>query len=175
MENEVLRALRERRSIRSYKSVQIDRETLEKILDAGLYAPSGMNRQPVVLVAVQDRAMRDRLAQMNAQVMGADRDPFYGAPTVVVVLVDRSASRTAFEDGCLALGNMLNAAYALGVGSCWIHRAREVFETEEGKALLESWGLHGDYVGIGNCILGYPEGEHPAARERAENRVIHID
>lgn len=142
MENEVLRALLQRRSIRSYQPRQVEKETLEKILEAGLYAPSGMNRQPVALVAVQDRAVRDLLSQWNARVMGSDGDPFYGAPTVVVVLADRSASRTALEDGCLALGNMMNAAYALGVGSCWIHRAREVFASAEGKALMESWGLH---------------------------------
>ena len=170
--NEVIRNLVERRSVRAYKAEQIRVEELDAILEAGLYAPSGMNRQPVVLVAVQDKALRDRLSSMNAAVMGADRDPFYGAPTVVIALADCSMSHTAVEDACLALGNMMNAAHSLGIGSCWIHRAREVFASDEGRELLCAWGLEGDYVGVGNCILGYPEGALPEARARREGRVI---
>jgi len=172
--SEGLRILCERRSVRSYRPEPISRTELDAVLEAGLYAPSGMNRQPVVLVAVQDRTLRDRLSRMNGAVMGqTDSDPFYGAPTVVVVLADRGLSRTALEDGCLALGNMMNAAHALGLGSCWIHRAREMFECEEGKELLAEWGLSGDYVGVGNCILGYPADPLPPARERRDGRVVY--
>ena len=172
--NEVIRALLQRRSVRSYRPEPIGEEKLSAILNAGLYAPSGMNRQAAVMVAVEDRATRDRLSAMNAAVMGTDGDPFYGAPTVVVVLADRARSRTAFEDGCLVMQNLMLAAHSLGVGSCWIHRAREVFETEEGRELLKQWGLEGDYVGIGNCILGYPADPNPGARERLEARIVRV-
>lgn len=172
--NETIRALLARRSVRSYRPEPIGEEKLSAILNAGLYAPSGMNRQAAVMVAVEDKATRDRLSAMNAAVMGQDGDPFYGAPTVVVVLADRSRSRTAFEDGCLVMQNLMLAAHSLGVGSCWIHRAREVFETEEGKALLQKWGLEGDFVGIGNCILGYPADPIPGARERLEARIVRV-
>lgn len=172
--NEVIRALLERRSVRSYRPEKIKEEELAAILNAGLYAPSGMNRQPVVTVAVEDKAVRDTLSKMNAAVMGTDGDPFYGAPVVVVVLADVSKSGTALEDGCLVMQNLMLAAHSLGVGSCWIHRARQMFETAEGKALLKEWGLTGDYVGIGNCILGYPADPIPGARERLEARIVRV-
>ncbi len=172
--NEVIRALLERRSVRSYRPEKIKEEELAAILNAGLYAPSGMNRQPVVTVAVEDKAMRDTLSKMNAAVMGTDSDPFYGAPVVVVVLADVSKSGTALEDGCLVMQNLMLAAHSLGIGSCWIHRAKQMFETAEGKALLKEWGLTEDYVGIGNCILGYPADPIPGARERIEARIVRV-
>jgi len=172
--NEVIRALIERRSVRSYRPEKIKGEELAAILNAGLYAPSGMNRQPVVTVAVEDKAVRDTLSKMNAAVMGTDGDPFYGAPVVVVVLADVSKSGTALEDGCLVMQNLMLAAHSLGVGSCWIHRAKQMFETAEGKALLKEWGLTEDYVGIGNCILGYPADPIPGARERIEARIVRV-
>ncbi len=172
--NEVIRALIERRSVRSYRPEKIKEEELAAILNAGLYAPSGMNRQPVVTVAVEDKATRDKLSAMNAAVMGTDGDPFYGAPVVVVVLADVSKSGTALEDGCLVMQNLMLAAHSLGVGSCWIHRAKQMFETAEGKALLKEWGLTEDYVGIGNCILGYPADPIPGARERLEARIVRV-
>ena len=172
--NEVISALLERRSVRSFRPEPIEEEKLTAILNAGLYAPSGMNRQAAVMVAVEDRATRDKLAAMNAAVMGRDGDPFYGAPTVIVVLADRRRSHTALEDGCLVMQNLMLAAHSLGVGSCWIHRAREVFETEEGRALLKKWGFEGDYVGVGNCILGYPADPIPGARERLEARIVRV-
>jgi len=172
--NEVIRALIERRSVRSYRPEKIKEEELAAILNAGLYAPSGMNRQPVVTVAVEDKAVRDTLSKMNAAVMGTDGDPFYGAPVVVVVLADVSKSGTALEDGCLVMQNLMLAAHSLGVGSCWIHRAKQMFETAEGKALLKEWGLTEDYVGIGNCILGYPADPIPGARERIEARIVRV-
>ena len=171
--NETIRNLKERRSVRAYRPEQISEEQLQAILEAGTYAPSGMGRQAAIMVAIQDKETIAKLSRMNAAVMGADIDPFYGAPTVVVVLADRSHF-TWFEDGCLVMGNLMNAAYAVGVDSCWIHRAKEVFASEEGQAMLKSWGIEGDYVGIGNCILGYRAGDLPEAKPRKENYIYHV-
>ena len=173
--NEAMQNLLSRRSVRAYTDKPIPPEVLDAVLKAGIYAPSGMNRQPVTLVAITDKETRDALSAMNAAVMGREgTDPFYGAPVVIVVLADRAMSGTAFEDGCLALGNLMNAAHAMGLGSCWIHRAKEEFESEAGKELLKKWGLSGDFAGIGHCILGYAAGELPEARERRENRIVII-
>lgn len=138
--NETLKVLTERRSVRSYKDAQVPEETLQQILTAGEYAPSGMGMQPVVMAVVQDKETIRQLSRMNAAVMGNDSDPFYGAPTVVVVFAD-SRRGTCVEDGSLVMGNLMNAAFSLGVDSCWIHRAREVFQTEEGKALMKNGDL----------------------------------
>ena len=164
--------LKNRRSIRKYQSRQVPEELLDAVLEAGLYAPTGMNRQNVVMVAVRDRETRDQLSRMNAAVMGSDRDPFYGAPCVIVVLGDAS-DYPVVENGSLVLGNLMNAAYEAGLGSCWIHRAKQTFETEEGKALLRKWGLSENLVGIGNCILGYPD-ETPAPKPRLEGRIVKV-
>ena len=168
----MLENLKNRRSIRKYKLEQISDAQLDAILEAGLYAPSGMNTQNSIMVAVRDRETRDQLSRMNAAVMGTDSDPFYGAPCVVVVLVEPERY-TAVEDGSLVLGNLMNAAYEAGVGSCWIHRARQMFESKEGKALLRKWGLREDLIGVGNCILGYPD-EDPAPKPRREGRIIKV-
>lgn len=171
---ETLKDLEERRSVRAYKPEQIKEEELEEILKAGLYAPSGMGQQATVMVVVQDQETREQLRRMNAQIMGnPDMDPFYGAPTVVVVLAD-TGRPTYVEDGSLVMGNLMNAAQAVGVGSCWIHRAKEEFESEEGKALLKKWGLGENYAGVGHCALGYASGEMPAAKERREGRIIRV-
>lgn len=162
-----------RRSVRQYKPEQISDALLDAVLEAGVYAPSAMNNQKTVLVAVRDRETRDRLSRMNAAVMGADHDPFYGAPCVIVVLGD-PAQGTWVEDGSLVLGNLMNAAYTMGLGSCWIHRAREVFDTPEGKALLREWGLPESLRGVGNCILGYPDQE-PAPKARRAGRIVKVD
>ena len=164
--------LKNRRSIRKYKPQQVSDAHLDAILEAGIYAPSGMNTQNSIMVAVRDRETRDQLSRMNAAVMGTDSDPFYGAPCVVVVLVEPERY-TAVEDGSLVLGNLMNAAYEAGVGSCWIHRARQMFESEEGKALLRKWGLREDLIGVGNCILGYPD-EDPAPKPRREGRILKV-
>lgn len=164
--------LKNRRSIRKYKAEQVADAHLDAILEAGLYAPSGMNTQNAYMVAVRDKETRDQLSRMNAAVMGTDKDPFYGAPCVIVVLVEPERY-TAVEDGSLVLGNLMNAAYEIGVGSCWIHRARQMFESEEGKALLRKWGLREDLIGVGNCILGYPD-EEPAPKPRREGRIIKV-
>ena len=171
--NEVIRALKERRSIRSYRTEQVREEDLQQILEAATYAPSGMGAQPVILVAVQDPATIARLSQLNAAVMGTKTDPFYGAPTVVVVLADQSRA-TWLEDGSLAMGNLMLAAHALGLGSCWVHRARQVHETDAGRELLRKWGVPEGYAGVGNCILGYPDGEVPKAAPRKENFIIRV-
>ena len=167
-----MNTLLNRRSIRRYKEDQVPDELLDQVLTAGLYAPTGMNRQNIIMVAVRDRETRDQLSRMNAAVMGSDRDPFYGAPCVIVVLGDPEVYPVV-ENGSLVLGNLMNGAYAVGLGSCWIHRAKQTFETEEGKALLKKWGLPEHLVGTGNCILGYAE-ETPDARPRKEGRILKV-
>ena len=172
--NETLKTLKERRSCRKYLAKQVDAETLDLILEAGTYAPTGMNRQAPVIVAVQDRETRDKIAKMNAAVMGMDADPFYGAPTVLVVLAD-PAVRTYVYDGSLVMGNLMNAAHALGVDSCYIFRAKEVFATDEGKAMLRAWGIPDHFEGIGNCILGYrDEGGVKPVAPRKENYIVRV-
>lgn len=170
---EVLQVLKSRRSTKAYTDQPVSDALLDAILEAGLYAPTGKNNQKVITVAVRDRATRDQLSRMNAAILGSDADPFYGAPCVVVVLSDPEVN-TWVEDGSLVLGNLMNAAQALGVGSCWVHRAREMFDTAEGKALLEKWGLPTHLRGIGNCLLGYPA-KPPVEKPRAENRIVIID
>lgn len=171
--NDVIRSLKERRSVRAYREEQVREEELRQILEAATYAPSGMGKQSAVMVVIQDKETIAKLSKLNAAVMGAEIDPFYGAPTVVVVLADRS-SFTWKEDGCLVMGNLMNAAYAVGVDSCWIHRAKEVFEGEEGQALLKQWGIEGDYVGVGHCILGYRAGDLPEAKPRKANYIYRV-
>ena len=172
--NTTMQDLMTRRSIRSYTDEIPSDEVIAEICEAGTYAPTGMNRQSPIIIAVTNREMRDKLSQMNAAVMNSEGDPFYGAPVVLVVLANREAAMTWKEDGSLVMGNLMNAAHAKGLGSCWIHRAREVFETPEGKAILADLGIEGDYVGIGNCILGYVNGDYPEARPRKDNYVYWI-
>ena len=171
--NTTMEDLLTRRSVRSYTDEVPPMEVIEEICKAGTYAPTGMNRQAPIIIAVTNREVRDRLSKLNGAVFGPDndRDPFYGAPVVLVVLADTTAAFTWKEDGSLVMGNLLNAAHAKGLGSCWIHRAKEVFETPEGKQILADLGIEGNYVGIGNCILGYVDGEYPEAKPRKENWV----
>lgn len=171
--NETLQTLKNRRSVRAYLPKQIKEEELQQILEAGIYAPTGMGAQSPIMVVVQDKETISYLSKLNAEVMGSTSDPFYGAPTVIIVLADKNRG-TCVEDGSLVIGNMMNAAASLGVGSCWIHRAKEVFESSEGKELLKQWGIHGDYIGVGNCILGYADGELPAAKPRKENYIYRV-
>lgn len=172
--NTTIENLITRRSIRSYKSEMPSKDVIEEICKVGTFAPTGMNRQSPIIIAVTDKATRDKLSRLNAAVYNSDSDPFYGAPVVLVVLADSSIP-TWMEDGSLVMGNLMNAAHAKGLGSCWIHRAKEVFETEEGKAILAELGIQGDYVGIGNCILGYVDGDYPTARPRKDNYVFWIE
>ena len=171
---ETLQDLRTRRSCRKYRPEQISNEELEQILEAGTYAPTGMGKQSPVIVAVQDKETRDLLSKMNAEIMGNDMDPFYGAPTVLIVLAERKIP-THVDDGNLVIGNLLNAAHAIGVDSCYIYRAREMFDSDQGKDLLKKWGIEGDYEGIGNVILGYglPEGIKEAA-PRKDSYIVRV-
>lgn len=171
---ETLQDIRTRRSCRKFQPRQVSEEDLQAILEAGTWAPTGRGAQSPVMVVVQDKETIARLSRMNAAVLGTAGDPFYGAPTVVVVLADRSRP-TYLEDGSLVMGTLMLAAHAVGVASCWIHRACEVFDSEEGKALLKSWGIEGDYAGVGHCVLGYAaeQGEAPA-KARKENYVIRV-
>ena len=169
--NEVIRAMEERRSVRAYTDEVPSTEQIEAVIEAGLWAASGMGQQDPIIVAVTNRELRDRLSAMNAEIIGdPDRDPFYGAPVVLVVLAPRD-QRNRVYDGSLVMGNLMLAAHALGLGSCWIHRAREEFDTPEGKAILAELGIEGNYEGIGHCILGYPA-EVPDPKPRREGRVF---
>ena len=171
--NEMLNNLKTRRSIRAYLPKQVDKELLEQVLEAGTFAPTGGGKQVPIIVAVQDPATVKQLSRMNAQVIGNESDPYYGAPTVLVVLAERTR-RTYLLDGAAVLTTLVNAAHAAGLGSCWIHRAKEMFESEEGKALLKKWGIEGEYEGIGQVILGYPAGPAPEPAPRKENYIVHV-
>lgn len=173
-EKAILECMETRRSVRAYLPNAVPEEKLERILRAGLYAASRMGRQSAMILCVTDKALRDRLMRMNAAIMGTpEKDPFYGAPCVLVVLADRSIP-TAVYDGSLVLGNMMLAAHAEGLGSCWIHRAREEFDSDEGKAILHDLGIEGDYEGIGHLIVGYADGAEPEAKPRREGRVLRV-
>lgn len=169
--NETIQTILDRRSIRKYKSELPSRHKIEQIVQCGLYAASGMGGQSPKILVVTDKVLRDRLSRMNAAVMGMDGDPFYGAPVVLVVLVPEDAP-TGVCDGSLAIGNMMLAASSLGLGSCWVHRAKEEFDSPEGKEILKELGIPENYTGVGHLILGYPEGDTPKAAPRKENRVI---
>lgn len=171
--NEVIKAIKERRSVKSYKPDAVPSELLDAVLEAGTYAPTGRNMQAPIILAVTDKALRDRLSKLNAEVMGMDGDPFYGAPAVLVVLADRSRS-TYLYDGSLVMENLMLAAHSLGLGSCWIHRAKEVFDSAEGKEILASLGIEGDYEGIGNCIIGYTDTAPAERKPRKENYIYKI-
>lgn len=171
--NESIKNMLERRSIRAYKKDLVPKETLDLILKAGEYAPSGMGQQGTLMVVTQDPELVAKLSRMNAAVMGSTADLFYGAPTVIVVFAD-STMGTCVENGSLVMGNLMNAAHALDVDSCWIHRAREVFSSEEGKELKRQWGIPDEYIGIGNCILGYRDCEYPDPNPRKDGFVIRV-
>jgi len=167
MNNEVLKALRERRSVRAFKAEQIKDEELKAVLEAGIYAPTGMGRQDPWIVAVQDPKIIAQLVRMNAAILGVQSNPYYGAPTIVLVFASRPEKWfTSVNDGTLVLGNMMNAAYAVGLGSCWIHREREMFGTEEGRQLMKRFGLPDGLIGVGSIALGYAVNALPAAKPR---------
>lgn len=170
---ETLTTLKTRRSCRAYKPELIEEEKLNAILEAGTYAATGMGKQSPIILAVTDRALRDRLSKMNAAVMGVDMDPFYGAPEVVIVLANKEIP-TYLYDGSLVMGNMMNAAADLGVASCWIHRAKEEFESEEGKAILKDLGIEGNYEGIGHLILGYAAKPENAPAPRKAGYIYRV-
>lgn len=155
--NETIKTLMERRSCRSFKPEQITDVELKIVLDAGMHGPTGANKQTPFFIAVQNKELRDKIRIMNARIAGQPdtADPYYGAPTVILVIA-RSGEGTPVEDGSLALGNMLNAAYAIGLGGGWVHREREMFESDEGKQILKDLGIEGNYIGVGGMTLGYP-------------------
>lgn len=171
--NNIIEAMKERRSIRKFKPEMPKKEDLEQIIEAGLYAANGMGQQATMIVAVTNKEIRDKLSAANAAVakMGADADPFYGAPAVLVVLANKERP-TYVYDGSLVMGNMMLAAHSLGLGSIWIHRAKEEFELPEWKEFLKELGVEGDWEGIGHCVVGYTDGDLPKAAARKENRVF---
>lgn len=170
MDNAVISALVQRRSVRAYKPEQITDDELRTVLEAGTWAPTGMGRQDPWIVAVQNPELLKKLSRMNAAFLGVDSDPFYGAPTYVLVFgSDPAVWKNSVQDGSLVLGNMMNAAHAIGLGSCWINREREMFATEEGKALMKEFGLPDGLIGIGALALGYPAGPVRDPKPRKEN------
>ena len=171
--NEIIRAMEERRSIRSFKPEMPPKEVLQQIVEAGLYAASGKGQQAAIVVAVTNKALRDKLAEETRRIAGAPEgsDPFYGAPAVLVVL-GRKDWPTHVYDGSLVMGNLLLAAHALGLGSIWIHRAKEEFEEPEYQQLLKDLGVEGEWGGIGHCAVGYLNGEAPAPAPRKPGRVF---
>ena len=172
--SDILELIKSRRSVKKYKSDPVPKELIEKIVEAGTYAPTGRNWQSPIILAVTNKEIRDELSRLNFGYDSDKRiDPFYGAPCVLVVLADKS-KHTYVYDGSLVMGNMLLAAHSLGLGACWIHRAKETFESAAGKAILKKLGIEGDYEGIGNCIVGYPD-MTPVDKPRKENWVYYID
>lgn len=174
--NETLKTLMERRSVRKFTSKMPEKSLIEQVVEAGLYAPSGMGRQGTKIIAITNKELRDKISKMNCKI-GAwkeDFDPFYNAPVILIVLADKNVP-TYVYDGSLVLGNLMNAAYSLGLGSIWIHRAKEEFESEEGKAILRDLGIQGDWEGIGHCALGFAAENPIKAAPRKENRVVFVD
>lgn len=175
MENKALEMLMTRRSIRQYKKEQIKDEELKAVLDAGIYAPNGMGKQDSWIVAVQNKEIIDQLVRMNAEILGMNGNPYYNAPTIVLVFGSKPESwANTYYDGALVLGNMMNAAHALGLGSCWINREIQMFNTPEGKELMKKFGLPDNLMGIGAIALGYPAGKAPEPKPRKKEyyRII---
>lgn len=169
--NEILKAMKERRSVRKYTAQMPAKSDIEQIVEAGLFAANAMGKQETAIVAVTNRELRDRLSRMNAKVLGNEAfDPFYGAPVILIVLGRKDWANRVY-DGSLVMGNLMLASHALGLGSIWIHRAKEEFESEEGKAILKELGISGEWEGIGHCAIGYADGEIPAPAPRKEGRV----
>ena len=173
MENDFLKVIETRRSCRKYKPEQITDEELKAVLEAGTYAPTSRGMQSPYIVAVQKKEVLARLAKMNAKIMGVTSNPYYDAPTYVLVFAP-SLANNPVQDGSCVLENMMLAAHALGLGSCWIHRAREVFDSEEGKELKKQWGVPEEYIGVGHCVLGYRDCEYPTAKPRKDGFVIRV-
>ena len=173
--SEVLDNIKSRRSVRKYKPDMVPQEIIDKIIEAGLYAPNGMSYQNTIIIEVTDKKLRDEISEMNRKIMGRPEgtDPFYGAPAMLIVLAKKDYPNGVY-DGSLVMGNLMNAAHSLGVDSCWIHRAREVFDSPEGKELKAQWGVPEAYVGVGHCVLGYRSAEYPQAKARKEGFVIRV-
>ena len=171
--NEVLNTIKTRRSVRSYKSDAVPTELIDAVLEAGTYAPTGGGRQSPTIIAITSKKYRKEIAELNAEVMGVDTDPYYGAPVVVLVLAEGTAS-TFVEDGSCVLENMMLAAASLGLGSVWVHREKEIFDRESGKSLLREWGLPETLRGVGSIALGYPAGAQDEAKKRKANYIVRV-
>ena len=173
--NETLKVMEARRSCRNFdKKKMVSAEDIEAIVKAGTYAPTGRGKQSPIIIAVTNKELRDQIATENAKIMGTDMDPFYGAPVILIVLADKTIPTYKY-DGSLVMGNLMNAAESLGLGSIWIHRAKEEFELSEYQELLKELGVDGEWEGIGHCAVGYVDGEIPKAAKRKENRVFWVD
>lgn len=172
--NDVIKAMVERRSVRSFKPDMPPKEDIDQIIEAGLYAPNSMGKQATIIVAVTNRELRDKIAADNAHIIGREGDPFYGAPVILIALADKNWPNRVY-DGSLVMGNMLLAAHALGLGGIWIHRARQEFEEPEYQQLLKDLGVEGEWEGIGHCAVGYIDGEMPEPAKRRENRVFRAE
>lgn len=170
--NELLQTIKTRKSTKSFLDKEVPLELIEQIVEAGTYAPTGRNLQSPIIVAITNKEVRDQLSKMNASIMNAKTDPFYGAPVVLVVLANKDVN-TYIYDGSCVMENLMLAAHSLGLGSCWIHRAKEEFESEEGKSLLKEWGIEGNYEGIGHVILGYNKVE-PVEKPRKDNYIYYV-
>lgn len=172
--NETIKTIETRRSVRCFDAERMpSEEMIKQIVEAGEYAPTGRGKQSPRIVVVTNKQTRDLLSSLNARVMGVESDPFYGAPVILLVLADRERP-TYIYDGSLVMGNLMNAAHSLGLGSCWIHRAKEIFDSEEGKALLKEWGIEGNYEGIGHVALGYAKCETREAMPRKEDYAVWV-
>lgn len=174
--NEIIRAMEERRSIRKFKPDMPEKKDLEQIIEAGLYAANGMGKQAVITVAVTNKSIRDKISAANCKIGGWEDgfDPFYGAPVILVVLADKNWANRVY-DGSLVMGNMMLAAHSLGLGSIWIHRAKEEFETGEWQGFLSDIGVEGEWEGIGHCAVGYIDGDIPKAAKRKDGRVFWVE
>lgn len=171
--NEAINNILSRRSTKSFKGDMLSEHDINLILEAGKSAPTGRGRQSPIIIAITNKELRDKISKMNAEIMGADFDPFYGAPVIFVVLADRQIP-TYIYDGTLVMENMMLCANALGIGSCWIHRAKEEFESAQGKEILASLGIEGDYEGIGHLALGYAKDAPAPSKPRKDNYVYYV-
>ena len=173
--SEALENIRTRRSIRKYKPDMVPQEILDKIIEAGLYAASGMGQQNTIIIQVTNKELRDKISKMNQEIgrRKAGVDPITGAPVLLIVLATKDWPHRVY-DGSLVMGNLMLAAHDLGIGSCWIHRAKQEFETDWGKEFLKSLGIEEEYEGIGHCALGYVDGDYPKAPTIKENRVYYV-
>ena len=171
MTNEVLKTIRSRRSVRAYRKNAVPQELISEICEAGTYAPTGGGRQSPTIIAVISEKYRNELTRLNAEVMGKDTDPYYGAPVIILVLAQGEAD-TFIEDGSCVLENMMLAAASLGLGSVWVHREREIFDNEKGKTLLREWGLPETLRGVGSIALGYPASTPGEPAKRKDDYVL---
>ena len=174
--NDILKAMKERRSIRKFKMDMPTKEDIEQIIEAGLYAANGMGKQATIIVAVTNKELRDRLSVTNCKIGGWKDgfNPFYGAPVILIVLADKNWANRVY-DGSLVMGNIMLAAHSLGLGSIWIHRAKEEFEMPEYQQLLKDLGVEGEWEGVGHCAIGYIEGDTPKAGKRKNGRVFWVE